>query len=421
MARTSNPESRTTRGVRAHIVEALVADAQALLAAHGHPAELVVRDTDLKGFAVRLRATGRHVYGAAYGRGRFLTLGTTDRLSAGRARKAAREALAETSLDGAPARAQRKTVLTLKSFLDEQYGPWARAHLRSADGTLARLRVAFADWLPLRLSELSAFGVERWRTARLKTVTRSTVNRDVAALRAALSKAVAWKLLKTHPLAGVTPYRLDTRGVVRFLATEEETRLREALTVRDEVRRQERESANAWRRARGYPEWPPHAPYTDHLTPLVLVALNTGMRRGELFGLLWADVDLARAVLTVRGEGAKGGQTRHIPLNTEAVKVLTTWRGTAASDLVFPSPMDPAAALEDIKSAWLALVRAAKLEAFRFHDLRHDFASKLVMLGVDLNTVRELLGHGDIKMTLRYAHLAPETKAAAVARLIPPA
>jgi len=74
--------------------------------------------------------------------------------------------------------------------------------------------------------------------------------------------------------------------------------------------------------------------------------------------------------------------------------------------------------LEDVKGAWRALVKAAAVKAFRFHDLRHTFASKLVTAGVDLNTVRELLGHGDIKMTLRYAHLQPETKAAAVAKLV---
>ena len=83
---------------------------------------------------------------------------------------------------------------------------------------------------------------------------------------------------------------------------------------------------------------------------------------------------------------------------------------------VFPGA--EGARLEDIKKGWAPLVKAAKVEAFTFHDLRHTFASKLVMAGVDLNTVRELLGHADLKMTLRYAHLAPEHKAAAVAKLV---
>ena len=71
-----------------------------------------------------------------------------------------------------------------------------------------------------------------------------------------------------------------------------------------------------------------------------------------------------------------------------------------------------------VATAWPKVVAAAKLQAFNFHDLRHTFASKLVQAGVDLNTVRELLGHGDIKMTLRYAHLAPQHRAAAVERLV---
>jgi site-specific recombinase XerD len=71
-----------------------------------------------------------------------------------------------------------------------------------------------------------------------------------------------------------------------------------------------------------------------------------------------------------------------------------------------------------LKTSWAKVVTTAKLQDFTFHDLRHTFASKLVQAGVDLNTVRELLGHSDIKMTLRYAHLAPEHQAAAVAKLV---
>jgi integrase len=112
----------------------------------------------------------------------------------------------------------------------------------------------------------------------------------------------------------------------RYLSTEEESRLRAALVARDDRRRAGRESANAWRRERDREEFPPYGTYSDHVTPLVLLALNTGLRRGELLRLRWRDVDLERRILTVRGEDAKSDQTRHVPLNSEAARVVAVWR-----------------------------------------------------------------------------------------------
>jgi integrase len=418
---------RITKGTTDLITEALVTDAGKVMAKHGSPDELNVRDRNLKGFVLRLRATGRHAYAVAYGRGKLLTLGTTDKLTAGKAREAARNDLAERSLaeDREPDRVKRKrAAMTLRLFLAEHYEPWARGHLKTAGETLARLRVNFAEMLDTRLADIAPFAVERWRTARLRAgLSRATVNRDVVALKAALSKAVEWRKvtkLASHPLAGaVKPYRLDGGAVARYLTSDEETRLLKALDARDERRRSDRDSHNEWRRARHYKTLPAFGTYTDHLSPLVRLALNTGLRRGELFGLCWRDVDLPRAVLTVRGSGTKSGHTRYIPLNTRAVEVLEQWRGNAKAAADAPVFVgEDGEPLVDVKKGWLAVVKAAKLEDFRFHDLRHSFASKLVMAGVDLNTVRELLGHADLKMTLRYAHLAPEAKAAAVAKLV---
>jgi integrase len=122
----------------------------------------------------------------------------------------------------------------------------------------------------------------------------------------------------------------DESALVRYLTHEEECRFRAALTERDGRRRQARESANAWRRERGYERWPEYGTFTDHLTPLVLLALNTGLRRGELFQLRWQDVQLKARLLTVRGAGAKSSQTRHLPLNSEAVRLLELWKPECA-------------------------------------------------------------------------------------------
>ena len=142
------------------------------------------------------------------------------------------------------------------------------------------------------------------------------------------------------------------------------------------------------------------------------------MRRGELFNLKWESISLGKASLTIEGANAKSGKTRHIPLNKEAMQVLKDWLGDNKNPagLVFPSKNGTP--LDNVKNSWRNLLQDAKIKDFRWHDMRHHFASKLVMAGVDLNTVRELLGHSDYTMTLRYAHLAPEHKKEAVERLV---
>jgi integrase len=155
----------------------------------------------------------------------------------------------------------------------------------------------------------------------------------------------------------------------------------------------------------------PPLDYGDHLTPAVLLSMNTGLRLGELVSLRWANIDFQGALLTVEGNTAKSEQTRHVPLNTEAVDVLTRWRKQQTdTERVFP--------IARFKTAWTAILERAHISKFRWHDLRHHFASRLVQAGVPLNTVRELLGHGSLAMTLRYAHLAPDQKINAVAKLV---
>ena len=246
-----------------------------------------------------------------------------------------------------------------------------------------------------------------------------TVNQDIRALRAALSRATEWGLLAANPLGKIKAAPVDDNGVIRYLSPDEEQRLRKTLQARDDARRVRRVSANAWRRDRGHEPWPEYGTYTDYVSPLVLVALNTGLRRGELLQLQWRDVDLVRRIVTVRGEGAKTGHTRHVPLNSEVASVFNTWKSTEVEPgwFVF-SGSTAITPLTEARKAWRGVLKAARISSFRFHDLRHTFASKLVMAGVDLNTVRELLGHRKISMTLRYAHLAPEHKADAVERLV---
>ena len=139
--------------------------------------------------------------------------------------------------------------------------------------------------------------------------------------------------------------------------------------------------------------------------------MNTGLRRGEVLKLRWASVDFDRRLLTVEGRNAKNRQTRHVPLNEEAMSALRRWREQSGSGT---RPFDVATGF---RTAWGKLLKRATITRFRWHDLRHHFASRLVQHGVPLNTVRDLLGHSSVGMSLRYAHLAPDQRREAVAKL----
>ena len=146
--------------------------------------------------------------------------------------------------------------------------------------------------------------------------------------------------------------------------------------------------------------------------PEVDLALHTGMRWGEQYRLRWEDVDLKRAdIKIVRGKGS--GRDEHVPLNAEARRALTRLKALAReSEFVCP-----ANDYDQHRDWWLAVLKAAGLDDFHWHDLRHTFASRLVMNGVDVFTVCRLMRHKNISVTMRYAHLADKHLAAAVGRL----
>ncbi|KGM52093.1 hypothetical protein N792_07070 [Lysobacter concretionis Ko07 = DSM 16239] len=384
-----------------------------------------VWDTQVPQLFLRVQPSGVKSFNVQWSRTSSRSLGKWPGVTVEAARKKARDGLVETDKHGAPlaviqaSKPVADKPLTLREFVEGDYQEWVKHELKRGTEAVNRILSVFAKLAATPLPDIDQKAVESIITARRrKGVTTATTNRDLAGIKAALAKAVEWKLLKVHPLTGVKPSRVTTGNVVRYLTTDEAKALREALAAREATRRASRERHNAWHEARGtagHPLWPDDG-FTDHLAPMVLLAMNTGLRRGELFGLEWKTVNLAANMLTVTAASAKSEKTRHVPLNIEASDVLTRWKKQSdGTGLVFPS--EGGARMGSIKKSWAGLTTDAKLIDFRFHDLRHDFASKLVMGGVDLNTVRELLGHSDIKMTLRYAHLAPDHLAAAVAKL----
>ena len=380
-----------------------------------------VRDDLLKGFILRIQPSGIKSYICEYARGKRKTIGRTNAISAAQARDSAKDILAAYQINGTITPKHQFSTTTLTSFINNEYKPWQLANNKRGDEEIERIRKQFLRTLGNKpLIEITPHAIEHWRIKRLESgIKPSTINRQLASLKAALSKAVTWGVIPEHPLANMKLLKVDNNPITRFLSDDEEISLRNALDVRDEETRLKRESANKWRQVRGYKQM---TAYTadespDHLKPMVILTMNTGLRRGELFNLRWSNVDLDHKNLTVAGSYSKTGKTRHIPLNDEALKVLQQWRTQTGQKIGLVFMGKSGGRLTDIKKSWRAVLQDAGIENFRWHDLRHHFASRLVMESVDLNTVRELLGHSTITMTLRYAHLAPEHMADAVRRI----
>lgn len=368
-----------------------------------------VWDTKLSGFHVRVQRNGRKFYRCYYARNRIKSIGSTELFTLAEAREYAMTIIVTAKNDNLNlphTKKQQNKNTTLAEFVQGHYGEWRLANRKTAQKDLERIKsIFFTNFGNKILSEILPADIEIWRTKRLNNnIKPATINRDLCILKSLLSTAVTWDIIEKNPISKIKPLKIDNAAKVRFLNNIEEQVLRDTITKREQRLKQLQKNTNKYN--------------GDHLKPMVLLSINTGIRRGELLSLTWDNIDLQHAMLTITGSTTKTGKTRHIPLNKEALQVIKQWQKTtnAKCGLIFPNKNG--CKFANIHTAWKKLLKSAKIENFRWHDLRHHFASKLVMAGVDLNTVRELLGHSDIKMTLRYAHLAPEHKAQAVAKLL---
>ncbi len=371
------------------------------------------------GLILRIQPTGVKTFYCEYGRGKRQRIGDAEVITLARAEYRAREILNEND-DHGNAIKRDPIKSTLGGFIDAHYAPWVRANRRRGDKCLTDLERCFAALYTKRLTDITRSDLDRYVASRRdEGRAAATIVRDMNNLRSVLRRAIDAGYLRENPFKGWEKPKVEDNGVTRYLTDEEEKRLRAVLRKRDDEARRARARANKWRAGRSLDPLPeiPKSGFSDHLAPMVLVSLNSGMRYGELAGLEWSAVDFRAKVLTVTGRTAKGAKTRHIPLNAEVFDVLTRWKAQGAGKgLVFANP--DGSRIASVKTAWGKVLEAAEINDFRWHDLRHSFASKLVQRGVDLAVVRDLLGHGDFSLTLRYAHLEPKQKADAVARLV---
>jgi len=390
------------------------------------PQERVFRvyDTLLKGLVLVVRPTGKKTWYIDYrrpnGKRTDHLIGLATLFTVIEARDAAREFLAAVAKGEDPTKSQE--ILTFGQFIDEIYLPWVSENRKTGKETVEMIRSNFSFLFEASIETITVAQIEQWRTKKKKREgsKSSSLNRNTAALLSALNWAVKRGIIESNPIAKLE--RLSERDSVkkvRYLTEDERTRLMQALDDREDEIRRARESHNKWCRERGLPTMPSlsNKTYADYLKPMIILCLNTGIRRNSILSLEWRDVDFAEESIMVRAETSKSDKQYIVPMSDLVRDTLKLWqsqcKNTAPRSLVFPSPKT-GKKMDNCNSSWEALLKKAEIENFRWHDMRHDFASQLVMKGVDLNTVRELLGHADLKMTLRYAHLAPEAKKRAV-------
>lgn len=390
--------------------------ARLLTGPHAQPGKspVEIRDTRLKGFILRIQPSGFRCYYAEFGRADRKRIGAVGEFTPDEARERCTLMLANRA-QGRPAEhgiAGAEGGLTLDQFITDHYAAHAETSLRSWGRSKHTLDTQFKDWKPRPLASITADDIDTWKASRLKAGRKeSTVIRNLASLASVLSFAVLKGKLQASPMPSPKKLalRVDRRPKVRYLSEAEEQRLRAALTERDALLIAKRDSGNEWRRKQGRAARARLVHYGDHLTPAVLISMNTGLRRGELLKLTWSNIDLRHRRITVEGSTAKSFQTRHVPLTIEATEVFKRWREQLPKDEERAFPFG-----HSFKTAFSKLLRAAKIPRFRWHDLRHHFASRLVQRDVSLNKVRELLGHESDRMVMRYAHLAPANLADAI-------
>lgn len=233
---------------------------------------------------------------------------------------------------------------------------------------------------PVKVASIRRQNIQRYVTQRSGKVSPYSIQKELNILKHLLRLCVEWEIIPINPAQGVKSPRVPA-GRIRYLQPTELRVLLEAC-----------------------PEWLRH---------FAMLAVCTGMRRGEVLGLRWLDVDLVHARIML--PQTKNGESRIVYLNQLAQDVLRSLAGTTQ-----PKPLNklfPDTSPEKASVAFKRACDSVGISDFRFHDLRHTAASWLRMSGADIHTVAQLLGHKDLRMAARYQHLSPAFLADAVGKL----
>jgi len=235
----------------------------------------------------------------------------------------------------------------------------------------------------MKIKDVTSFVIEKYKFHRKeKGLAPATINREVAIISKMFSIAVDSGWTNENPCRKIKPIRQSNR-VERYLTHEEEQNLLAGCVGDD-----------------------------DYMRPIIILALHTGMRKGEILSLKWEEnVDLKQRYFTLYK--TKSGKMRKIPISDTLFDELVKLNNHRISEYVFTNPITKTR-YENIKKAFKRICKNTNITNLRFHDLRHTAATRMVTAGIDLVVVKEILGHADIETTMRYSHPVPERKKQAI-------
>lgn len=280
--------------------------------------------------------------------------------------------------------AQRKKLperylpeIKFSEFVETKYLPLhiqETANERTVRGICKKLTGRFGEY---RLNEISPLMIEEYKKELSRNgAANNTVNNYLNTISGIFSKAIDWKFALQNPVKSVKRYRIVAR--TRILNREEQSVLIGLATTSQ----------------------------AEHLRPLMIFDLNTGLRKGELLTLKWSDIDFENKILTVQGENAKYDKTRRIDLNSHAMAILRELHSKKKSEYVFTG--SDGWPMKNFRRSFGTACKTAKIENVTIHDLRRTFGANCVMDGVSLATVQYWMGHQSIETTIKhYGHLLP--------------
>ena len=275
----------------------------------------------------------------------------------------------------------KKNDMSFKE-LTEKYLDYGKTNgKRSLRRDRSSVKALMSHFKYLKISQVTSLLIEDYKRKRLEENRKAgTINRELSALRHMLNLAKRWKIIRESPMSEVKQLK-EEKYKMRILDKAEADLLMDAAA--------------------------------EYLKSIILVALNTAMRQGEILSLKWDDIDFVRYSIHIREENSKSGKARNVPMNSLVAETLKKLKRNC--EFVFENPRRRGKRIKDISWSFKKALKESGIEKLRFNDLRHTAASWMVVkCGIDLVTVKEILGHPDIKITMIYLHASQGSKRRAV-------